>query len=329
MGTAMFASVVLLSLIMAIVVVTLTLAAAVCGRAIAAWIVLRVSGIEPLIHVIASNDREASHAITEILCLRSNDGSHFQVELGGQVFISGRRVASRSRWQAAMLAIFGVLVDPYDIANCPQAMKEASTNSTLWNALSRQTTRVPSNEAWGSPLPTAAEPIMRSAGMEYDKRRPMMQSTARRVSTNNISCPSHQSSPQTSRVPNDGVPGFPFPTAAESLLLTAEMAYGGQRPPMQSTDRRPSSDNTPYTSQQVPQARTEHDIQNPTLQSTDRDLPTDNIAHPGYQVPRAGVEYGTQRPIVQRTVRCPSTDNIAYPSPQVPRRPVPSTSQEQ
>ena len=57
-GTAIFASVTLLSLIMAIVVLTLTLAAGIFGRAIASWIVVRVSGTEPMIHVISSAEQE-------------------------------------------------------------------------------------------------------------------------------------------------------------------------------------------------------------------------------------------------------------------------------
>ena len=57
-GTAIFASVTLLSLIMAIVVLTLTLAAGIFGRAIASWIVGRVSGTEPMIHVISSAEQE-------------------------------------------------------------------------------------------------------------------------------------------------------------------------------------------------------------------------------------------------------------------------------
>ncbi len=111
-GTAFFASVTLLSLIMAVVVLTLTLAAGNFGRAIASWIFSHVAGTEPMIHIISSTKEEAYQAIAEILSLKSNDGSPFQVEINGNIFINERRVAARSWLNVAM---FGVLAEPYDI----------------------------------------------------------------------------------------------------------------------------------------------------------------------------------------------------------------------
>jgi hypothetical protein len=112
-GTAFFASVTLLSLVIAVVVLTATLVAGIFGRAIVSGIVGSVADVEPVIHVISSNEDEAHRAIAEILSLKADDGSTFQVEIRGQIIINGRRVAHRWRWP---VLIFGVLADPHDIA---------------------------------------------------------------------------------------------------------------------------------------------------------------------------------------------------------------------
>ena len=139
-GTAIFASVTLLSLIMAIVVLTLTLVAGIFGSAIAGlggWIVGRVSGTEPMIHVISSNEQEAYQAITEILSLKSNDGTHFQVEINGHILINERRVASRSR---LIVATLGVLAEPYDVTKAHQSNTISPVGSMSLSALSPQLT---------------------------------------------------------------------------------------------------------------------------------------------------------------------------------------------
>lgn len=106
-GTAFFASAALLSLIMAVVVLSLTLAAGIFGRAIASWIVSHVASTEPMIHIISNTEEEAYQAIAEILSLKST-----QVEINGHILINERRVATRSWIKVAML---GVLAEPYDI----------------------------------------------------------------------------------------------------------------------------------------------------------------------------------------------------------------------
>lgn len=111
-GTAFFASVTLLSLIMAVVVLTVTLAAGLFGRAIASWIVSHVANTEPMIHIISNTEEEAHRAIAKILSLKSTTGSPFQVEINGHILINERRVATRSRITVALL---GVLAEPYDI----------------------------------------------------------------------------------------------------------------------------------------------------------------------------------------------------------------------
>ncbi|KAI9779650.1 MAG: hypothetical protein M1816_003455 [Peltula sp. TS41687] len=111
-GTALFASVTLLSLQMAVLVLTLNLSAGVFGRAIAGWVVSRVSETEPIIHVISHTRHEAYQAVAEILCIRSDDGTPFQVEVNGHIFLDQRRVVKRSWWPVAFL---GVIAEPYDL----------------------------------------------------------------------------------------------------------------------------------------------------------------------------------------------------------------------
>jgi hypothetical protein len=138
-GTAVFASVTLLSLIMAIVVTTLVLAAGLFGRAIAGWIVGRVSGTEPMVHVISGNEHEAYQAITEVLCLKSNDGTPFQVEINGHIFVNERRVASRSPFKVAML---GVLAEPYDVTQAHRGTEMTPSTTMSLSALSPRQTNV-------------------------------------------------------------------------------------------------------------------------------------------------------------------------------------------
>lgn len=156
-GTAIFASVTLLSLIMAIVVLTLTLAAGIFGRAIAGWVVAHVSKTEPMIHVISATEQEAYQAITKILSLRSNDGTHFQVEINGQVFINEQRVASRSR---LIVATLGVLAEPYDVTRVHQSNMITPVGSMSLSAISPQLTHQ-SMAGVASPfLPAGADPML-------------------------------------------------------------------------------------------------------------------------------------------------------------------------
>jgi phosphotransferase system HPr-like phosphotransfer protein len=111
-GTAMFASVTLVALPVAVLVVTLVLGAGVFGRAIAGWLVQTVSETEPMIHVIVKDEDEANHAVSRILSLKLEHEEKVQVEIGGHIFVDGRRVATRSKW---WVAICGVLANPYDL----------------------------------------------------------------------------------------------------------------------------------------------------------------------------------------------------------------------
>ncbi|KAL8688028.1 MAG: hypothetical protein Q9224_004991 [Gallowayella concinna] len=124
-GTALFASVQLLALPMAVMVLTLVLAAGVYGRAITGWIVQGVSKTEPLIHVIVNSTEEAQHVIARILSLdeygtedtefpNESEVRNLQVELHGHVFVKRRRVAHRTPWY---LRTLGVLAQPFDLRN--------------------------------------------------------------------------------------------------------------------------------------------------------------------------------------------------------------------
>lgn len=119
-GTALFASVQLLALPVAVMTLTLILGAGVFGRAITGWIVSGVSKTEPLVPVVVNTTQEAQHVIARILSLdeystqetSGNEVRKIQVELGGHVFVNQRRVGRRSRW---FLRILGVLAEPFDL----------------------------------------------------------------------------------------------------------------------------------------------------------------------------------------------------------------------
>ena len=190
-GTAVFASVTLLSLIMATVVVTLTLAAGFFGRAIAGWIVGRVSGTEPMIHIISGNEQEAYQAITEVLCLKSNDGTPFQVEINGHIFINERRVASRSPFKVAML---GVLAESYDVTQAHQGPETSLSGSMSLNTLSPRQTHVSMGGAsmpflTGHADPSTSPPITR---MDQMTAKSMPQQHVRSTSSDSIAYSNHQ-----------------------------------------------------------------------------------------------------------------------------------------
>lgn len=116
-GTAFFASVQLLALPMAVMVLVLVLSAGVFGRAIATWIVTGVDKTEPMIHVIANTTTEASRIIGEVLKLDKDvnlEGGkrNVQIEIQGHVFVGCRRVAKRS---GLWVGILGVMAHPFDL----------------------------------------------------------------------------------------------------------------------------------------------------------------------------------------------------------------------
>lgn len=164
LGTAIFASATLLSLVMAIVVLTLTLSAGVFGRAIAGWIVGQVSGTEPMIHVISGTEPEAYQAITKILCLGSKDRTPYQVEINGHIFINKRRVASRSKLKVAIL---GVLAEPYDVTKAYQGTTISPVGTMSLNALSPQPTNISMSGVLSPFTSGAADPLLPTNSMNH------------------------------------------------------------------------------------------------------------------------------------------------------------------
>ena len=126
LGTATFASAQLVALPVAVLVLTLILAAALFARAITGWIVAAVNKTEPLIHVIVNTTQEAQCLIGRILSLdeydsqrtEENKSRKIQIELDGYVYMKQRRVSSRSCWY---LRILGVLAEPFDLRTVSQS----------------------------------------------------------------------------------------------------------------------------------------------------------------------------------------------------------------
>lgn len=136
-GTAFFASVQLLAGPVAVMTLTLVLAAGVFSRAITGWIVQGVNKTEPMLHVIVNSTQEAQHVIARILSLDEgvqvceDEVRKIQVEIGGHVFVQQRRVAKRTPWY---LRVFGVLAEPFDlrkVATWGPAHKGSLNNSQL------------------------------------------------------------------------------------------------------------------------------------------------------------------------------------------------------
>lgn len=138
-GTALFASVQLLALPMAVMVLTLVLAAGVYGRAITGWIVQGVSKTEPLIHVIVNSTHEAQHVIAQILSLDEygtedmeypdeTEVRKLQVELHGHVFVKQRRVAHRTPWY---LRTWGVLAKPFDLRDVDMSKMNSNAHGEV------------------------------------------------------------------------------------------------------------------------------------------------------------------------------------------------------
>ena len=125
-GTATFAAARLIALHVAVLVMTLILAAALFARGIAGWIVAGVNKTEPRIHVIVDTTQEAQRLIDRILSLDecgsqvTGENQHRKVhmELAGHVFVKQHRVGSRSCWH---LWLLGVLAEPFDLRGVDQS----------------------------------------------------------------------------------------------------------------------------------------------------------------------------------------------------------------
>lgn len=130
-GTCVLAAVTLLAMPMAQMVAMLILAAGLGSRTVARGITARYSQSGSLLHVISASEKQTLGVIFEIfklqreLARRAEGGeakrAGFQVEIGGHVFVDGRRVARRSAWYRS---IFGVLARPFELRDMEYRSEE-------------------------------------------------------------------------------------------------------------------------------------------------------------------------------------------------------------
>lgn len=153
------------------------------GRAIASGVVSHVAGTEPMIHIISSTKEEAYEAIAEILSLRSADGSSFQIEINGHIFINERRVATRSWLKVAM---FGVLTEPYDITEPLRKRGFWPGNSMSLNPLSPQLTNASRGGISTPFLAPATGPSLPIHRTDSDPVKSASQQSVRRISSDDI-----------------------------------------------------------------------------------------------------------------------------------------------
>ncbi|KAK2604007.1 hypothetical protein QQS21_003843 [Conoideocrella luteorostrata] len=120
-GTAFFSSAQLLAPPVAIMVLSLLLAAAVGTRAVATYITTVVGRSEPMIHVMVNSQSEANKIIAEIMMLTRHDRRDpndpvraIQIEVDGHVFVDCKRVTRRSR---LFVAVLGIMAEPFDLAS--------------------------------------------------------------------------------------------------------------------------------------------------------------------------------------------------------------------
>jgi hypothetical protein len=127
MGTFMFASVTLVPVPMALLLLVVLLSASIFGRAIVGWLVRVVSSSDPFIHVITEDEMAANHAVKAIFGTRFEDfgeapaARKVQVEFEGHIFVDGRRVFRRSPWYVHIL---GVMSKPWNLLSLKQGQCE-------------------------------------------------------------------------------------------------------------------------------------------------------------------------------------------------------------
>ncbi|KAF2789184.1 hypothetical protein K505DRAFT_341478 [Melanomma pulvis-pyrius CBS 109.77] len=107
-STAPFASSSLITLVVAVLVMTLILGAGVLGRMAAMWISVVLMGDRPVLHRIVKHEKDASAFIEAVL--RKDE---IVCEVLGHVVINGRCVKRRSKLQWS--AVFGVLAPSFDV----------------------------------------------------------------------------------------------------------------------------------------------------------------------------------------------------------------------
>ena len=113
LATSVFASVTILAMPMAQMILLLFLGAGIGTRVIVGGLVAAIARTKPLIHVIAGSELEAHNVIMELFAMQKLEWtSEFQIELDGHIFVDCQRVGKRSRWWRRL---FGLMARTYDI----------------------------------------------------------------------------------------------------------------------------------------------------------------------------------------------------------------------
>lgn len=113
-ATSIFAAVTLLALPMSQMILMIVVGTAVISRALVSKIVDTIQKQRNFLHIIVTTKKEASEVLAVIFNSQqgSDDSRPYQIEIDGNIFIDGTRVASRSAW---IRRILGLMARPYDI----------------------------------------------------------------------------------------------------------------------------------------------------------------------------------------------------------------------
>lgn len=109
-GTAMFASSALVTIMIAVIVASLTIVAGVFGRVTAMWMASEIMQNRPVIHRVVANAAEAEQYVDSML-----RKPNCAFEILGHIVVDGRCVKRCSRI-ARWSLIWGVLAKPFDFS---------------------------------------------------------------------------------------------------------------------------------------------------------------------------------------------------------------------
>ncbi|KAJ2993241.1 hypothetical protein NUW58_g1904 [Xylaria curta] len=120
-GTAFFASAQLVALPMAVMALTLLLAAGIFSRGIVGYICNTAEHAEPMTHVMVNSLSEAHKVVAAIMKINHDTGENggvfpraVQIEVDGHIFVDCRRIATRSRLYTSL---FGIMAGPFDLGS--------------------------------------------------------------------------------------------------------------------------------------------------------------------------------------------------------------------
>ncbi|KAH6676289.1 hypothetical protein B0J14DRAFT_651710 [Halenospora varia] len=140
-GTAFFSSAQLLAQPMAVITLTLLLAAAVFSRAIASYVTTAVARPEPMIHVFVNSPSEANQIIAKVMMMTRNGQRDpddpvctIQIEVKGHIFVDCKRVAKRSPWY---IKVLGIMAEPFDLAKMVRQTSISDTKTPVMKGYGR------------------------------------------------------------------------------------------------------------------------------------------------------------------------------------------------